>query len=84
MTRYIPTMTPDHKSWVILDLELKGYCTIPHPDDPSSLIPLEWKSRESANGWLRQCYQQWQAWEMRGGGQPPTNWRPLALRRVSK
>lgn len=77
--RYLPTLTPDQTKWVILDMETWGYCTLPDDDDPSSLLPLEWDSRAAAEGWLRNCYQQWFRWERNGGASAsmvPPRWRP--------
>ncbi len=74
--RYVPTMTPDRRKWVILDRELYGYCTLPDNGDPSSLLPLEWNNRAGAEAWLRRCYRTWQTWE--GNGKPvPQGWRPF-------
>lgn len=81
--RYVPTRTPDQKKWVILDLDLPGYCTIPDKDDPSSLIPLEWDSRASAQAWLHKCYRHWAMWEVspKRREDVPLRWRPI--RRVA-
>jgi len=73
-SRYRVTTTPDQRSWVILDRELGGYCALPDDADPSSLLPLEWRSRHGAEAWLHRCYMAWE----RGGVPAPTNWRPLS------
>lgn len=75
-SRYVPTMTPDQTRWVILDLEMWGYCTLPDDDDPSSLLPLEWRSRAGAEAWLRQCYRTWSNWDQQGES-TPIGWRPF-------
>ncbi|GAA0333028.1 hypothetical protein GCM10009540_60930 [Streptomyces turgidiscabies] len=78
-SRYVPTMTPDQRLWVILDLELWAYCTLPDKDDPSSLLPLEWNSRPAAEAWLQKCYQHWQSWEAKTNPRHkdvPLGWRP--------
>ncbi|MCX4577955.1 hypothetical protein OHB41_33180 [Streptomyces sp. NBC_01571] len=74
-SRYCATMTPDRRNWVILDLEMWGYCTL--KDEHDNLLPLEWRSKAAADAWLRACFQQWQRWEMNGEGQAPTGWRPF-------
>lgn len=82
--RYVPTMTPDQQRWVILDLELGGYCTLPDKEDPSSLLPLEWSAREGAENWLSLCYRHWRVWEASNHPKSrtvPLRWRPLPDRR---
>ncbi|GAA3877971.1 hypothetical protein GCM10023084_33630 [Streptomyces lacrimifluminis] len=72
-------MTPDHKRWVILDLQMWGYCTLPDDEDPATLLPLEWDSRAGAEAWLQSCYRRWSTWEQQGappGSEVPTGWRP--------
>jgi hypothetical protein len=76
MERYKVCTTADQRSWVILDREWWGYCTLPDKEDPSSLLPLEWSAREGAEAWLKRCYQQWGKWEQ-VGAPTPANWHPL-------
>jgi hypothetical protein len=73
MSRYHVTMTPDRRSWAILDRTLFGYCTLPDDGDPASLLPLEWKNRAAAEAWLNRCRMAWQA----GTVPAPEGWRPL-------
>lgn len=70
--RYKPTPTPDRRRWVILDRAMDGYCTLPDTGDPTTLLPLEWRSREAAEAWLHQCYRLWQT----GTVPAPPGWRP--------
>lgn len=75
MDRYIVTQTPDQRRWVILDLHMFGYCTL--PDDPGNphpnLLPLEWSTRPAAEAWLNRCFNAW----AKGIAPAPTGWRPL-------
>lgn len=71
--RYAVTTTPDRTRYVILDRDLDGYCTLPDDGDPSTLLPLEWRSRPAAEAWLHQCFRAWQA----GVVPAPERWRPL-------
>jgi hypothetical protein len=78
MSRYRPTLTPDRRHWVILDLAMWGYCTLPDSTDSPdghapSQLPLEWPSRAGAEAWLNQCYRLWG----RGTVPAPDNWRPF-------
>lgn len=85
-SREVVTMTDRYKviglpgpqdKYVILDTQIFGYCTLPDTYDPSTLLPLEWKSRASANAWLQRCYRVWRRWD--NAGRPvPDNWEPYA------
>lgn len=55
-----------------------GFCTLPDDNDPSTLLPLEWKSRAAAEAWLNQCYRIWYSWEQKRSRSVPAipeNWR---------
>jgi hypothetical protein len=76
LARYTPFLAPDRRTWVIFDWQLFGYCTLPADGAESTLLPLEWRTRAAADGWLQRCYLMWQRWEKEGGGAPPEDWRP--------
>jgi hypothetical protein len=48
--------TEEHRPWVILDGEVRGYCTLP---EGANRLPLEWTSKEAAEAWLARCYRVW-------------------------
>ncbi|MGK4909975.1 hypothetical protein [Streptomyces albus] len=70
--RYKPVETPDRQRWVILDRAMDGYCTLPDAHDPTTLLPLEWRTRQAAEAWLQRCYRAWQ----HGTVPAPAGWRP--------
>lgn len=49
----------DRPTFVILDKELSGYCTL--PDGYGNLLPLEWTNRAAAEAWLNRCQRAWAA-----------------------
>lgn len=57
--RYRIIKTPDDRAWVIVDLYWSGWCTLPDPGDPTTLMPLEWRSKAAAEAWLHRCYKAW-------------------------
>lgn len=73
-TRYVPWMRGVDGHWQVLDWQEMDFCSL--PKDGGGTIPLQWKSRASAEGWLRNCYAIWAKWEKDGGGEVPANWRP--------
>lgn len=77
MSRYRVWLSADQRRWVIFDMKHFGYCTLPDADDPSTLLPLEWRHASQAEAWLQECYRIWWGWEKEGGGTPPDDWRPL-------
>lgn len=74
-SRYVvttpPFARPDRPTYVILDLEWGGYCTL--PDGHGNLLPLEWQNKGSAEAWLNRCYRAWASETVPA----PRNWRPL-------
>lgn len=74
MKRYIVTMTYDRLAWGILDRYMWDFCALPDdPKDPHpNMLPLEWRSRHSAEAWLQRCYKMWGA----GLVPAPVDWRP--------
>jgi len=47
------------RPWVIFDGRVKGYCALPNEGDPSTLMPLEWRTQNGAQAWLMRCYRTW-------------------------
>lgn len=45
--------------WVIYDNAMDAYCALPDRDDPTSLLPLEWPTRNGAADWMRHCVRAW-------------------------
>jgi hypothetical protein len=67
--------------WALLDWDAMELCSLPQEvttetGKTTAYVQLTWKSRASAEGWLRRCYLAWAKWEKDGGGEVPANWRP--------
>lgn len=79
-TRYMPWQLTAG-SWGLLDWAQMEFCSLAHEvrtkeGMTTTVIPLAWGSRASAEAWLQTCYLIWAKWERDGGGEAPANWRP--------
>lgn len=72
--RYMPWYRAADGTWALLDWEQMEFCSL--RDNSGRVLPLTWKSKNSAEAWLQKCYVMWALWEKDGGGTPPRDWRP--------